>query len=75
MIPWLEAVNRDSNGAVEIKYFGGGVLGNAGNTYDSVLTGAAEFRGIMPFLAADFVKLALLVAFPLIALWLPATMR
>ena len=33
------------------------------------------FRGIMPFLAADFVKLALLVAFPLIALWLPATMR
>ncbi|HEY3920135.1 MAG TPA: TRAP transporter large permease subunit [Stellaceae bacterium] len=33
------------------------------------------FRGIMPFLAADFVKLALLVAFPLIALWLPGTMR
>jgi tripartite ATP-independent transporter DctM subunit len=33
------------------------------------------FRGIMPFLAADFVKLALLVLFPIIALWLPATMR
>lgn len=33
------------------------------------------FRGIVPFLCADFVKLALLVAFPLIALWLPSTMR
>jgi TRAP-type C4-dicarboxylate transport system permease large subunit len=33
------------------------------------------FRGIVPFLAADFVKLALLVAFPIIALWLPGTMR
>jgi len=42
LIPWLEAVNRDSNGAVNIKYYGGGVLGNAGNMYDSVLTGAAD---------------------------------
>jgi tripartite ATP-independent transporter DctM subunit len=33
------------------------------------------FRGIVPFLAADFFKLALLVAFPIIALWLPGTMR
>jgi tripartite ATP-independent transporter DctM subunit len=33
------------------------------------------FRGIIPFLAADFVKLALLVLFPIITLWLPATMR
>jgi tripartite ATP-independent transporter DctM subunit len=33
------------------------------------------FRGIVPFLAADFVKLALLVLFPIITLWLPATMR
>ena len=42
LIPWMEAVNRDSNGTVNIKYFGGGVLGNAGNMYDSVLTGAAD---------------------------------
>lgn len=42
LIPWLEAVNKDSNGTVDIKYFGGGVLGNAGNMYDSVLTGAAD---------------------------------
>jgi len=33
------------------------------------------FRGIVPFLCADFVKLALLIGFPLIALWLPGTMR
>lgn len=33
------------------------------------------FRGIIPFLAADFVKLALLVLFPFIALWLPSTMK
>lgn len=33
------------------------------------------FRGIVPFLAADFVKLSLLVLFPIIALWLPGTMH
>lgn len=33
------------------------------------------FRGIIPFLAADFVKMALLVLFPIIALWLPSTMK
>jgi tripartite ATP-independent transporter DctM subunit len=33
------------------------------------------FRGIVPFLAADFVKLALLILFPIITLWLPSTMR
>jgi tripartite ATP-independent transporter DctM subunit len=33
------------------------------------------FRGIVPFLVADFVKLALLVLFPIIALWLPTTMK
>ena len=33
------------------------------------------FRGIVPFLAADFVKLSLLVFFPIIALWLPSTMH
>ncbi len=33
------------------------------------------FRGIIPFLAADFVKLALLILFPFFALWLPSTMK
>jgi len=32
-------------------------------------------RGLPPFLLADLVRLALLVAFPQLALWLPATMR
>jgi tripartite ATP-independent transporter DctM subunit len=29
------------------------------------------FRGVIPFLVADFLHLALLIAFPLITLWLP----
>ena len=29
------------------------------------------FRGIMPFLAADLVRLMILILFPIIALWLP----
>jgi tripartite ATP-independent transporter DctM subunit len=32
------------------------------------------FRGVMPFVIADLVKLALVVAFPALALWLPSTM-
>ena len=32
------------------------------------------FRGVMPFIAADLVKLALLVLFPVLVLWLPSTM-
>lgn len=31
----------------------------------------AIFRGIVPFLLSDFVHLALLIAFPMLALWLP----
>ncbi|RWI57079.1 MAG: TRAP transporter large permease subunit [Mesorhizobium sp.] len=33
------------------------------------------YRGIMPFVVADVVKIAILIALPAIALWLPATMR
>jgi TRAP-type C4-dicarboxylate transport system permease large subunit len=28
------------------------------------------FKGVMPFLASDFVRIALLLAFPVISLWL-----
>ncbi|MND07478.1 hypothetical protein D3C83_294740 [compost metagenome] len=35
----------------------------------------AIYRGTLPFLAADFVLVALLIAFPAIALWLPAALR
>jgi C4-dicarboxylate transporter DctM subunit len=33
------------------------------------------FRGVMPFVAADCIRLAILVAFPVISLWLPGFMR
>ena len=32
------------------------------------------FRGVLPFVLADFVRLALIILFPVIALWLPSTM-
>ncbi len=32
------------------------------------------FRGIVPFLMADFAHLALLIAFPALALWLPTVL-
>jgi C4-dicarboxylate transporter DctM subunit len=35
---------------------------------------ATVFKGVMSFIAADIVKLILLVLFPIIALWLPSTM-
>lgn len=33
------------------------------------------YRGVMPFVVADLLKLALLVLFPALALWLPSTMH
>jgi C4-dicarboxylate transporter, DctM subunit len=33
------------------------------------------FRGVMPFVWADVIRLAILVAFPIIALWLPRMMK
>jgi C4-dicarboxylate transporter, DctM subunit len=33
------------------------------------------FRGVMPFMVADCVRLAILIAFPIISLWLPGMMR
>jgi C4-dicarboxylate transporter DctM subunit len=32
-------------------------------------------RGILPFILADIVRLAILLAIPALSLWLPATMR
>jgi TRAP-type C4-dicarboxylate transport system permease large subunit len=32
------------------------------------------FRGVIPFLAADFLHLMLLIVFPMVALWLPHVM-
>ena len=36
---------------------------------------AMIYRGTLPFLAADFVLVGLLIAFPALALWLPAALR
>lgn len=33
------------------------------------------YKGVMPFIAADLIRMALMVIFPAIVLWLPATMR
>jgi len=33
------------------------------------------FRGVMPFMWADVIRLAILVAFPIISLWLPRMMK
>jgi tripartite ATP-independent transporter DctM subunit len=33
------------------------------------------FRGVMPFMWADVVRLAILIAFPIVSLWLPSMMR
>lgn len=33
------------------------------------------FRGVLSFVAADLIKLTILVLFPVLSLWLPATMR
>ena len=32
------------------------------------------FKGVMPFFIADAITIALLVAFPMIVLWLPSQM-
>jgi TRAP-type C4-dicarboxylate transport system permease large subunit len=32
------------------------------------------WKGVMPFLAADIVRLGVLIAFPIITLWLPKTL-
>ena len=36
---------------------------------------ATVFRGVMPFVWADVIRLAILVAFPIISLWLPRMMK
>jgi TRAP-type C4-dicarboxylate transport system permease large subunit len=39
-----------------------------------VATGTV-FRGVTPFIVADVVRLAILIAFPAISLWLPSLMK
>jgi TRAP-type C4-dicarboxylate transport system permease large subunit len=39
------------------------------------VTTSTLFRGVVPFMLADVVRLLLLLAFPVLALWLPGFMR
>ena len=32
------------------------------------------FKGVLPFVATDIIRLVILIAFPMIALWLPGRM-
>jgi TRAP-type transport system periplasmic protein len=42
VLPWADAVSRDSNGTIIIKNYPGGVIANAGNTLDRVMDGVAD---------------------------------
>jgi C4-dicarboxylate transporter, DctM subunit len=35
----------------------------------------AIFKGVLPFMWADVVRLAILIAFPSLSLWLPSLMK
>jgi TRAP-type C4-dicarboxylate transport system permease large subunit len=32
------------------------------------------FRGVLPFIVTDLIRLVILIAFPILALWLPSHM-
>jgi len=38
------------------------------------VTFSSIFKGVLPFIATDIVRLIILIAFPMIALWLPSQM-
>jgi TRAP-type mannitol/chloroaromatic compound transport system permease large subunit len=35
---------------------------------------ATIFKGVVPFIVTDLIRLVILIAFPIIALWLPSRM-
>jgi TRAP-type C4-dicarboxylate transport system substrate-binding protein len=57
MTPWIEDVNKASDGTLEIKLFPGPSLANFGNVYDRVTSGVAEFGfGLLGQYAGQFPK-------------------
>jgi C4-dicarboxylate transporter, DctM subunit len=38
------------------------------------VTFSTIFRGVMPFIATDLIRLIILISFPILALWLPSHM-
>jgi len=38
------------------------------------VTFSTIFRGVLPFILTDLIRLVILIAFPILALWLPSHM-
>ena len=38
------------------------------------VTFSTIFRGVLPFIVTDLIRLVILIAFPILALWLPSPM-
>jgi C4-dicarboxylate transporter, DctM subunit len=38
------------------------------------VTFSTIFRGVLPFILTDLIRLVILIAFPIVALWLPSHM-
>jgi TRAP-type mannitol/chloroaromatic compound transport system permease large subunit len=38
------------------------------------VTFSTIFRGVLPFIVTDLIRLVILIAFPILALWLPSHM-
>jgi len=47
-VPFAEAVNKESNGAVQIKIYPGGALGNPKNMVNSIKKGIADIGFVIP---------------------------
>jgi TRAP-type transport system periplasmic protein len=54
---WAEAVNKAADGAIEVKVFPGGVLGDNSNLYDRTLDGVTDIAlGVLGPLSSQFPK-------------------
>jgi TRAP-type C4-dicarboxylate transport system substrate-binding protein len=76
--PWVEAIEKDSGGAVKIEKFYGGTLGNFAVTYDRVVDGVADIGWTLSSLAGGRFKQQTVAALafetqdanePAVALW------
>jgi TRAP-type C4-dicarboxylate transport system substrate-binding protein len=46
--PWIEAVTKDSEGALTVNWFKGGTLGNQRTIYDNIVNGTADAGWVTP---------------------------
>ena len=83
--PLFNKINKEGEGILKIETFAGGTLGRSPlqpiglNVF--ILHGVTRvplgtiYRGTTPFVIADIVRIALLVLFPSMVLWLPSLMK